>query len=144
MLKEFSALQRSFDRARDHLVLGTDPRGPGAGKRAVGCNEIFMEVPARRAAFLRNPLIEGMRFAAGNRLLCRKWKVDTVILLAEILDLSFATRLLRAEIIRRHAEQDEALVPIALPELLEPGILRRITAFRCGIHHQHRLAAPGR
>jgi hypothetical protein len=51
---------------------------------------------------------------------------------------------LRAEIIRRHPEQDEPTIAIALPELLEPSILRRVAAFRCGVHDQHRLATPGR
>src|SRR5215469_15855577 len=124
MLKKFSALQRRFDRAGDGAVLGRDPRGPSAGKRAVGGDEIFVEIPAWRAGLLRDPLIEGMRLAARHRLFRRERKIDAVILLAKTLDLALAPRLLRAEIIRRHAEQDEALIAIALPQLLEPLVLR--------------------
>src|SRR6185312_7129913 len=99
MLQAFSTLQRSFDRARDRLVLGVDPRSPGAGEGPVGGDEIFVEVPARGAAFLRDPLVERMSARTGDRLFRCERKIDAVVARAEFRDLRLVPRLLRTEIV---------------------------------------------
>ena len=57
-----------------------------------------------------------------------------------VLDLGRAARLLSAEIVRRDADDHQAALVVALPQLLQAGILRGVAALRGGVDHEDRLA----
>src|SRR5262249_50830391 len=102
----------------DSAVARGDLRWPGADDLAIGTDQVFVKVPARRAGlaeFRRNPLIKRMSFAADNAGFLGQRKIDGIARSAEALDLGGRSRLLRPEIVRRHAEHDETAATVALP-----------------------------
>src|SRR5260221_1253898 len=136
--------QQPFDLGRDFLVRRPDPRRPGAGDAAVGRDEVFVEVPARRsgvAELLGDPAEERMRGGADDVLLVGERKIDRVVALAELLDLVGRARLLLAEIVRRHTDDDEAAIAVLTPERLEILILRGVAAERGGVDDENRVPA---
>src|SRR4051812_49210540 len=67
-----SARQELLDLGGDGAVGRLDRGGPGAGELAVGRDQVFVEVPARRRALAQlggNPAEEGVRAAADHLLL---------------------------------------------------------------------------
>src|SRR5438045_4926232 len=61
--------QHSFDLGRDCTVGRLDLRRPGAGQRAIGADQVFVEIPARRAGLAElggDPAIERMGGAADH------------------------------------------------------------------------------
>lgn len=136
--------QQGLDRVGDGAAVRLHRGGPGGGDAAIGGQQIFVEVPARRlrlAQRLGDPAVERVGFRPGHRVFRGHREVDPEIHLAELPDLLGAARLLPAEIVRRHAQHDEAAVAVLVPQRLQPLILRRETAARGGVHHQHRTAA---
>jgi len=79
-----------------------------------------MKIPARR--FERSlggcPAIEWMRLGAADCDFGRDRKVDPVFLLCGVRDVAGIARFLAAEVIRRDADDQQATVPEAGPELL--------------------------
>src|ERR1700730_5206969 len=106
-----------------------------------------VKVPARRTSLakrLSDPAIERMGFAADDAGFLGKREVDRITRGAEALNLGRRSRLLRPEIVRRHAEHDEPAIAVALPQLLEIAILRRIPAMGGGVDPKPRPTAPSR
>jgi hypothetical protein len=69
-----------------------------------------------------------MRVRADDLGLGGKREGDAVFLVGGLGDLSHAARLLAAEIVRWHADHHQPALVETLEELLQPGILRRVTA----------------
>src|ERR1051326_5602789 len=87
-----------------------DRGGPGPREAAVGRDQVFMEVPARHAGLAElglDPPIERMCLGPDNVLLGGERKTHMEIRRAEFLDLGDAAGLLRAEVVRGHAEDGE-------------------------------------
>src|SRR6516164_5783827 len=84
-----------------------------------------------------------MSVAADDPAFLGEREVDRITRGAETLDLSSRTRLLRPEIIRRHAEHDETAAAVALPQRLKVAVLRCVSAVGGGVDDKHRSAAPG-
>src|SRR5579871_2262571 len=106
-LASLSRAKRLLDGSRDCGIGGIDARRPRARDRAIGTDQIFVEIPARRARFAelaREPAIKRMGVLADHALLRREREIDLVVALAKALDFGFAAGFLSAEIIRRHAE----------------------------------------
>ena len=57
--------------------------------------------------------------------------------LAEVRDLLLGAGLLRAELVAREAEDDEAVVAVLLVQRLEPGVLRGEAAPAGGVDDEH-------
>lgn len=134
MLQKYSILpvERFFDCVPNGNIGETNPRRPRTCNRTIGTDQIFMEVPARRARFAqfsRDSAANRMGFGAHNFFFRSKWKIDAIATLAKALDLSFAARLLAAEVIRRHTLRHDATRPIEPPQRLEICVLRRDPAF---------------
>ena len=133
------------DLAGDRGIGRPHLRGPGAGQLAVGSDQVFAEIPARRAGLAESrgdPAVERVGGGADDPDLLGQREVDLVVGLAELFYLGGAAGLLLAEIVRGHAEHDEAAVAVALPQRLEIAVLRRVAAKRGDVDHQHRTAAP--
>src|SRR5262245_61196176 len=67
-------------------------------------------------------------------------KAHAVFVMGGLVDLGRAAGLLAAEVVRRHADDQQTLVAVALPQLLKAGILRRVAALRGGVDDKDRLA----
>ena len=90
-------------------------------------------------AFSPAHCVEGVRPLALHHRLVGQREGHPVVELAEAGDLARRARLLAAEIIGRHADDHQALVPVGLPQCLEPLILRGVAAFGRRVDHQHEL-----
>src|SRR6202040_1064888 len=126
-------LQQSVD-LPGHGAIGRSDRGrPRALQAAIGPDEILVEIPARRAGLAElggNPAKEGMRLGPDHLLLFREREVDGIVAFTEFLDLRRRARLLLAEIVGRHADDDDPAVAVALPQRLEILVLRGEAAER--------------
>ncbi|MNN81065.1 hypothetical protein D3C81_1978490 [compost metagenome] len=71
-------------------------------------------------------------------------EADAEVQLAELADGAFIAWLLLAELVAGEAQHHQTLVPVLLPEALQPLVLRGETAFAGGVDHQQRLAAEVR
>jgi len=65
---------------------------------------------------------------------------DAVLVLRRLGDLLGPARLLSAEIVGGHADDDEPAVAKLAPQLLQAGILRGVAALRGGVDHEQRPA----
>src|SRR6266849_8954756 len=138
--------QRALDFGDDRGIARAHWRWPGAGELAVGTDQVFVKVPARRAGFAEDggdPAIERVGAGADDPVLLGQREIDLVIRLAELLDVGRRPRLLLAKIVGRYAEHDKAARAIAAPQRLEVAILRGIAAKRGGVDDEHRAASPG-
>src|SRR5690606_25921895 len=68
------------------------------------------------------------------------WKAHPEVALTEGRDLRLVTRLLPAELAAGETEHDQALIPVALAERLQPLVLGCETTFAGSIDHQPHLA----
>src|SRR5690606_3506566 len=68
-------------------------------------------------------------------------EADAIVEAAERADLLVASRLLRGELVARHAEDGEATLAILLMQTFEACILRRQAALRGDVDHQSQLVA---
>ena len=85
-----------------------------------------------------------MRAGAFDSRLRRQRESDPIFFVRDLADVAGIARLLTAEVVRRHAKDDEPLVAIARPQRLQPGILRCVTAQRRSIDDQDRPPGKGR
>src|SRR5207249_1874917 len=114
--------ERAFDFIGDRRIARPDLGWPGADELAVRPDQVFVEIPARRAGFADDaggPAIERVGVGADDAVFLGQREIDLVIRLAELLDVGRRPRLLLAEIVGRHAEHDEALGAIAAPQRFE-------------------------
>src|SRR5262245_44284248 len=109
---------------------------------SVAADQIFVKIPARRLerAFAGGPFVEGMRTRPLHLRLCGKRKADAVLAVCSLRDLGRAAGLLAAEIVRGYADDHQAALVVAPPELLQTGILGRVAAERGSIDDEDRLA----
>src|ERR1017187_389686 len=104
---------------------------------AVLADEKLGEVPLDRfraedsRGLCGEPLPQRMCLVAVDVDLAHHRKADAVVDLTKGRDLVVRSRVLRAELVARKAEQHEALVAVLFPQLFEPGELRRESAFAC-------------
>ena len=75
------------------------------------------------------PLVNRDRVCAADHGFIRQRKCHAVILLAESCDLVANARLLPAKIIGRHADDDQPLVFVGLPQFFQPIKLRGEATF---------------
>src|ERR1700704_1425763 len=88
--------QRALDFGGDRGVARADLRWPSAGELAVGADQVFMEVPARRPGFAQeagDPAIEWVGVGADHPVLLGQREIDLVIRLAELLNVGRRPRL---------------------------------------------------
>src|SRR5262245_3739752 len=105
-------------------------------------DQVLVEVPARQLerALEGRPFVERGGVAAPHLRLGGERKRGAEMLVRRPGDLVGAARLLPAEIVRRHADDQEAAVAKARPQFLQSGILRREPTARGGVDDQDRLA----
>src|SRR5215468_2157347 len=108
----------------------------------VTADQVLVEVPARQLerALESRPFVERVRVGAPHLRLGGERKRGAEMLVRRPGDLIGAARLLPAEIVRRHADDQEAAVAKARPQFLQSGILRREPTARGGVDDQDRLA----
>src|SRR5262245_1225673 len=99
---------------------------------AVAPAAIFMKIPARRLerALAGRPFVERMRACALDLGLGGERETDAVLAMRGLDDVGRAARLLSAEVVRRHADDHQPASVVALPQLLQAGILRGEAAER--------------
>src|SRR5207248_4695542 len=96
--------QRALDLLRDRAVGRAHLRRPGAGQLAVRADQVFVEIPARRAGLAElggDPAVERVGSAADYPILLGQREIDLVVGGAELFDLGGRARLLLAEIVGR-------------------------------------------
>ena len=104
--------------------------------------DVLAEVPVGRLAAAREEGVDRRLSRPGLGLELREHReADTVVPLAEGLDLLRGTRLLTTELVAREAEHREALACELLVDVLEAGILRREPALARHVHDQRDGAA---
>ena len=142
-----SASEQCLDRLGDFSGQRFHPRRPQIHQIPFLIEQILMEIPAgcaRLAHLFDDPAIEGMGLVAADFLFGGQRKIHAVAGGAEFLNLRFGPRFLRAEVIRRHAQHDQSLRPVAFPQLLQAGLLRRVAALGGGVDNQDGMTAKFR
>ncbi len=136
-------LQRRLDR-RDHLWrIRRHIRLKASDRLSVAGDEEFGEVPLNLAANVgrrSEVLIERRLIVALYRDLRHHRKLHVELGAAELFDLCIGPGLLVAEVVRRHADDHQALVLVLLVDGLERGVLRREAAGAGDVDHQQHLA----
>src|SRR5262249_10915820 len=128
---------------RNHLRIGgLDLGREHRGDMAVAADQVLMEIPARpvTGTLERRPFVERVRLRSLHVGLGGEWEAHAVFAMSGLVDLGGTARLLAAEVVRRHADDQKALVAVARPQFLKPGILRGVAALRRGVDYQDRLA----
>src|ERR1700679_4119291 len=139
-------LQRGVNR-RDHLWrIRRHGRLKASDRLSVACDEELREVPLNLAANVgrrSEVLVERRLIVALYRDLRHHRKLDVELAAAELFDRCIGAGLLVAEVVRRQADNHQALVLVLLVDGLEGGVLRRKSAGAGDIDHQEYLALVG-
>src|SRR5262249_34219944 len=128
---------------RDHACVGWfDLRGKARRNHAVAADQILVEVPARpiERALRRRPFVEWVGAGAVDHGLSSDRKTGAVLMYGGFGDFGGVAWLLPAEIVGRHADDQQAAVTITRPQFLQPGILRSVAALGRRVDDQYRLA----
>ena len=128
---------------RDHARIGRlDLRRKHRRDPAVAADQILVEVPSRNfaGAFECSPSVERMRGRALDLGLGGEGKAHAIFAMSGLVDLGGAAGFLPAEVVRRHADDQETAVAVARPQLLQAAELRSVAALRGGVDDQDRLA----
>src|SRR5258708_16992769 len=80
-----------------------------------------------------------MRAGAIDHRLGGDWEARAVLMFGGFGDFGGVARLLSAEIVGRHADDQQAAVAIARPQVLQSSILRGVAALAGGVDDQDRL-----
>src|SRR5262245_3429632 len=101
-----------------------------------------MEVPPRtfERAFGCRPFEKRVRVLALYRHFVGDRKSYVILALGCRVNVSGASGLLTAEIVRGHAKDNQPACLVAVPQGLKAGVLRSVAALRRCIHYQQRLA----
>ena len=108
---------------------------------AVFAHQEFLKIPGDRASGLG--LGESVKGGSVRGHLVHQLKADAVVVGAEGFDLFDRAGLLGAEVIAREADHFEALLAVALVELLQTGVLLGEPALAGHIHDQQDAAVVG-
>jgi len=135
----------------DHLISERiGPASEGGHELSFLVDEKLVEIPSNAVVadavefFLSQPSVDGVLFVAFDIHLGHHLKAHAVVACAEFSDVRGAAWLLTAKLVAREAEDDQALIGVALVKFFERLVLRGVTALGCGVHHQNALTSKVR
>src|SRR6476620_9305634 len=112
--------QFPFDRGDNKWIGRLDRRTEARLQVAVTPNQVLVELPAGRLErpFTCSTFVKRVGVLAFHGRLFRDWKGDVVLALGGGVDVTYASRLLAAKIVGRHAEDNQSLVAVSRPQRL--------------------------
>ena len=112
---------------------------------SIPAKKVFEKVPGWKnvtGVFFPHCDEQGMGISSKDGLFFRHRKSDIELARTKVLDRSFVTGFLGAEVIARNSQNDKTGGPVFFPQCLQFGVLRCKSAFGSRIDEQQGLSGP--